>query len=124
MFQPNQNRNRQMMAQSRQFYNQQHFQHYPYSHQPMQMNGFMQQQPQSPSQQMYHNPFFQKQHMGMGNQPIGYKPSKVAFLKQAFMNESGSFDVSKTVNTVDQVVKTVNQVSPLVKQVSSLFIKK
>jgi hypothetical protein len=60
----------------------------------------------------------------MGKPPVGYKPSKVAFLKSAFMNENGNFDVSKTANTVDKVVKTVNQVSPLVKQVSSLFTKK
>ncbi|WP_332694644.1 YppG family protein [Halalkalibacter lacteus] len=122
MFQPNQNQRRQMMPHSRQFHNQQHFQHHPYSHQPMHMNGFMQKQPHS--QQMQHNPFFHNPQMGMGKQQVGYKPSKVAFLKSAFMNESGSFDVTKTVNTFDQVVKTVNQVSPIVKQVSSLFMKK
>ncbi|WP_227936084.1 YppG family protein [Alkalihalobacillus deserti] len=87
-----------------------------YSHHPMQMHGFMPKQPHTP---------FQGPKMGMAQQqPPGFTPSKPSFFKTAFTNESGNFDMGKTVNTVDQVMKTMHQVSPIVKQVSSFFIKK
>ena len=49
--------------------------------------------------------------------------SKTGFIKKAFTSEDGSFDVSRTAKTVDQVIKTVQQVSPYVQKVGSFFIK-
>ncbi|MFC0560447.1 YppG family protein [Halalkalibacter alkalisediminis] len=112
MFQPNPHRPMNLHYPYHQgpFYKQQYPQH------PMQMNGYMPKQQNTP---------FSPPNMGMNqSQPPGYTPSKASFFKAAFTNESGNFDMGKTVNTVDQVMKTVNQVSPLVKQVSSFFIKK
>ncbi|ARK30817.1 YppG family protein [Halalkalibacter krulwichiae] len=83
---------------------------------PTQMQRFLPQQQQKPLQTP-------NRHMGP-QQFQGYKPSKASFLKAAFTNENGTFDMNKTVNTVDQVMKAVNQVSPIVKQVSSFFTKK
>ncbi|MCM3760716.1 YppG family protein [Alkalihalobacillus oceani] len=64
------------------------------------------------------------QQMNPSSQAFGYKPKKTSFLKSAFIGEDGSFDVGRTVQTVDQVVKTVSQVSPIVKQIGSFFLKK
>lgn len=114
MFQPNQRRHmNQQFPHHQGPYQHQYPQHYP--HHPVQMQGYMQNQQHIP---------FQAPNMGMGQQPHGYKPNKASFFKTAFTNESGNFDMGKTVNTVDQVMKTMHQVSPIVKQVGSFFIKK
>ncbi|GAE35751.1 YppG family protein [Halalkalibacter akibai] len=112
MFQPNQQQ-RQM--------NNRHFPHHqgpyhqqPYQHHPMQHN----------IRPPHHTPPFQGPNMGMMQQPYNQPSNKASFFKTAFTNESGKFDMGKTVSTVDQVVKTMHQVSPIVKSVGSFFIKK
>lgn len=53
-----------------------------------------------------------------------HRPQKRSFIRSAFMDENGTLDINKTVNTVDQIIKTVNQVSPLVQQVSLYFLNR
>ncbi|MCL7747404.1 YppG family protein [Halalkalibacter alkaliphilus] len=127
MFQPNQNHQRPMGQRPPQFHNPSQYQQpfspfgqQPFHHQPPhQMNGFIQPMQQGPGRPR--PPF--PPGMGMGKHP-GYKPNKPSFFKSAFTNESGKFDMGKTVSTVDQVVKTVHQASPIVKTIGSLFAKK
>lgn len=134
MFQRNRNQQYPMMPQQQQpFHNQTPYQNQfaPFQQQPpathypqqQQMNGFMHPMPHQ-GQQGRPRPQFPNAGMGMGNQPPSYKQNKPSFFKSAFTNESGSFDMGKTVSTVDQVVKTVHQASPIMKSIGSLFIKK
>ncbi|MDT8860588.1 YppG family protein [Alkalihalobacillus sp. MEB130] len=132
MFQPSHQQQQRPMMPHQQFQNQPPFQN-PYApyqqppfahHHQQPMNGFMQQpfQQQAPGRPGRPRPPFPN--MGAGNQPPGYKPNKPSFFKSAFTNESGNFDMGKTVSTVDQVVKTVHQASPIMKSIGSLFAKK
>ncbi|KHF40472.1 YppG family protein [Halalkalibacter okhensis] len=129
MFQPSQNQQRPIRQRPQPFQQASLYQHNPYSpfgqqqpfhhQQPQQMHGYM--QPMQQGQPRPRPPFAPG--MNMSKQP-GFKSNKPSFFKSAFTNESGSFDMGKTVSTVDQVVKTVHQASPIVKSIGSLFIKK
>ena len=97
-------------------FQQQHFHQHQYP-----LNGFQ----QTPLYQHTHQQPTQYEKMP------NYKQKRPSFLKAAFLNENGSFDVGRTFETFNKVTKTVNQVtpivkqvSPIVKQVSSLFAKK
>ncbi|KMK76565.1 YppG family protein [Alkalihalobacillus pseudalcaliphilus] len=46
-----------------------------------------------------------------------------SLLKQAFVGPDGKFDLTQTIQTVEQVTKAMNEVSPIVAQVRSMFQK-